>query len=267
MNPFKDATVYLRLFLGVLHNSLAASAWRIKMLQTQEREARIKSHIMWTRGTSARSFWLGMGDCSLTKVLYSGCSSICWGGDGRRQGVGVMQSVWGCTSQGGRKAALALRSLGAEQQMKIEVTLRQIPTQYQMAWRLRNLGPSKQMVSLCRSGWTSASTHSILDTLPRRNLTLPLWPGLLDHFFADEWSSRNRGWMTYPWSLSRQMVKPFLGPPKSSGASLVSIKAACHGKQANRGRMIKHEGAKNSIWLTWTIPIHQKQNDTKMNMW
>lgn len=56
-------------------------------------------------------------------------------------------------------------------------------------------------------------------------------------------------------------------PPESSGASLVSIKAACHGKQANRGRMTKHEGAKNSIWLTWTIPIHQKQNGTEMNMW
>lgn len=107
MNPFKDAAVCFRLFLGVLHNSLATSAWRIKMLQTQKRDARIKSHIMWPRGTSARRFWPGMGDCSLTEVLYSGCSSICWGGDGRRQGVRVMQSVWGCTSQGGRKAALA----------------------------------------------------------------------------------------------------------------------------------------------------------------
>lgn len=213
MNPFKDATVYLRLFLGVLHNSLAASAWRIKMLQTQEREARIKSHIMWTRGTSARSFWLGMGDCSLTKVLYSGCSSICWGGDGRRQGVGVMQSVWGCTSQGGRKAALAPavpRSRAAnEDRGYFEADSHSVSE----GMEIRNLGPSKQMVSLCRSGWTSASTHCILDTLPRHNLTLPLWPGLLDHFFADEWSSRNRGSMTYPWSLSRQMIKPFLAPP------------------------------------------------------
>lgn len=56
MNPFKDAAVYLRLFLGVMHNSLAASVWRMEMLQTQERDARIKSHIMWTRGTSARRF-------------------------------------------------------------------------------------------------------------------------------------------------------------------------------------------------------------------
>lgn len=93
-----------------------------------------------------------------------------------------------------------LWSLGAEQQPKTEVTLRQIPTQYQMAWGKRNLGTSKQIVSLCRSGWTSASTHCTLDTLPRLpkscalcNLTLPLWLVLLDHFFTDKWSSGNRG--------------------------------------------------------------------------
>lgn len=43
-----------------------------------------------------------------------------------------------------------LWSLGAEQQMKIEVTFRQISTQNQTAWRKRNLGPRKQMVLLWR---------------------------------------------------------------------------------------------------------------------
>ena len=43
IKPFKEVTVYLScLFLGTLHNSLVANAWRMKLLQTQEECVRIK---------------------------------------------------------------------------------------------------------------------------------------------------------------------------------------------------------------------------------
>lgn len=44
IKSFKEVTIYFScLFLGMLYNSLGANAWRIKLLQTQEKCVRIKN--------------------------------------------------------------------------------------------------------------------------------------------------------------------------------------------------------------------------------
>ena len=54
IKPFIEVTVYLScLFLGMLHNSIVASAWRMKLLQRQEKCVRIKNQILLT----TRSFY------------------------------------------------------------------------------------------------------------------------------------------------------------------------------------------------------------------